>query len=76
MKIEKLFSNLNRHKELIFYLFEQDNRIVFKSECEKIRLEDRVINFLENYLNIDKYNNKISKSIRTRIFYKIIGDLR
>lgn len=84
MKIEKLFSNLNRHKELIFYLFEQDNRIVFKSECEKfssfealdilehleiielngekIFLDDRVINFLENYLDIDE-NIEISKVI-------------
>lgn len=82
MKIEKLFSNLNRHKELIFYLFEQNNRAIFKSECErfssfealdilehleiieinseKISLDERVINFLENYLDIDE-NIEISK---------------
>ena len=82
MKIEKLFSNLNRHKELIFYLFEHRDKIVFKSECEKftsfealdildnfeiieingekVFLDSRVINFLENYLDLDE-NIEISK---------------
>ena len=82
MKIEKLFSNLSRHKELIFYLFEHRDKIVFKSECEKftsfealdildnfeiieingekVFLDSRVINFLENYLELDE-NIEISK---------------
>lgn len=82
MEIEKLFSNLSRHKELIFYLFEHRDKIVFKSECEKftsfealdildnleiieinsekIFLDSRVINFLENYLELDE-NIEISK---------------
>ena len=82
MKIEKLFLNLSRHKELIFYLFEHRDKIVFKSECEKftsfealdildnfeiieingekVFLDLRVINFLENYLELDE-NIEISK---------------
>jgi len=82
VKIEKLFSNLSRHKELIFYLFEHRDKIVFKSECEKftsfealdildnfeiieingekVFLDSRVINFLENYLELDE-NIEISK---------------
>lgn len=76
MKIEKLFSNLNYHKDFIFYLFEHRDKTVLIDECErfisceklevlenfeiiervedKIFLDQRVISFLENYLNIDE----------------------
>ncbi|MEA3354776.1 MAG: hypothetical protein U9Q33_13270 [Campylobacterota bacterium] len=76
MKIEKLFSNLSYHKELIFYLFEHRDKTVRYDECEKfisleklevlenfeiienikdkIFLDNRVVEFLENYLNIDE----------------------
>ena len=73
MNIEKLFQNLNRHRELIFYLFEHRDRIVSINEIEeycsettleildnfeiielgseRVFLDARVINFLEEYID-------------------------
>lgn len=91
MKIEKLFSNLNYHKDLIFYLFEHRDKVVRFDECEKlisyeklevlenfeliekiddkIYLDNRVITFLENYLNIDE-------NIEVSIIFEKIKDLK
>ena len=73
MHIEKLFSNLNRHKRLLLYLFEHRDRVVFHTEIEefcnenclevlenfeiielnddKIFLDSRVVQFLEEYID-------------------------
>ena len=75
MNIEKLFQNLNRHRELIFYLFEHRDRVIYSVEIEeycsdstldilesfelielsddKILLDLRVVNFLEEYIDGD-----------------------
>ena len=91
MKIEKLFSNLSYHKDLIFYLFEHRDKSVLFDECEKfisleklevlenfeiieklddkIFLDIRVIEFLENYLNIDE-------NIEVSIIYEKLETLK
>ena len=73
MNIEKLFQNLNRHRELIFYLFEHRDRVIYSVEIEeycndftldvlenfeiielsddKLFLDTRVVNFLEEYID-------------------------
>ncbi len=72
MNIERLFKNLSINRELIFYLFEHRDKVVYLSEIEeyckestlevlenfeilelsddKLFLDGRVINFLEEYL--------------------------
>jgi hypothetical protein len=91
VKIEKLFSNLSYHKDLIFYLFEHRDKEVRSDECEKFisleklevlesfeiieKLEDkitldiRVVDFLENYLNIDE-------NIEVSIIYEKLETLK
>lgn len=91
MKIEKLFANLNYHKDFIFYLFEHRDKVIRTDECEKfisyeklevlenfeliekiddkIYLDNRVIIFLENYLNIDE-------NIEVSIIFEKIKDLK
>lgn len=91
MKIEKLFSNLNYHKDFIFYLFEHRDKVIKYEECEKfisyeklevlenfeliekidekVFLDIRVVEFLENYLNIDE-------NIEVSIIFEKLKDLK
>lgn len=63
MKIEKLFSNLNYHKDLIFYLFEHRDKTVTISECEKYITTEK-LEVLENFEIIEKVDESISLDIR------------
>ncbi len=67
MKIEKLFSNLNRHKELIFYLFEHRDKIVLKDECEKFTSFE-ALDILDNFEIIEISGEKIFLDSRVIIF--------
>lgn len=67
MKIEKLFSNLNRHKELIFYLFEHRDKIVLKDECEKFTSFE-ALDILDNFEIIEISGEKVFLDSRVIIF--------
>ncbi len=70
MKIEKLFSNLSRHKELIFYLFEHRDKIVFKSECEKFTSLE-ALDILDDFEIIEINSEKVFLDLRVITF---LGD--
>jgi hypothetical protein len=58
MQIEKLFTHLNRHKNLLIYLFEHRDRVVFSPEVEEFCGEN-TLEVLENFEIIELHNEKI-----------------
>lgn len=67
MKIEKLFSHLNRHKELIFFLFEHRDKITLKSDCENFSSIES-LDILDNYEIIDLSGEQIFLDSRVSDF--------
>ena len=58
MQIEKLFTHLNRHKNLLIYLFEHRDRVVFSPEVEEFCGEN-TLEVLENFEIIELHDEKI-----------------
>ena len=67
MQIEKLFYNLNRHKGLIFYLFEHRDRVVYGEEIEEFCVEN-TLEVLENFEILEFNDDKIFLDIRVVSF--------
>jgi len=63
MKIEKLFSHLNTHKELIFYLFEHRDKVVFYEELERF-ISFEKLEILESFEIVEIVENKVYLDVR------------
>lgn len=58
MNIEKLFKNLSINKDLIFYLFEHRDKIVYTNEIEEF-CKDTTLEILENFEIIEQSDDKL-----------------
>ncbi|WP_297441656.1 hypothetical protein [Sulfurimonas sp.] len=74
MNIEKLFHILNRHQELIFYLFEHSDRVVYVNEIEDY-CSDTSLDVLENFEIIELSDDTITLDTRvTQFLREYIGN--
>lgn len=73
MNIEKLFQILNRYRELIFYLFEHGDRVVYVNEVEDY-CADASLDILENFEIIERSEDTLALDARiTQFLEEYIG---